>query len=137
LKERLSSLHSRRLGRTSYDALVAAKEGGTLTPAQEELIAEATAMLVHRAACYYYSVSGVEDTQSGLRVNTDDNSDALSSSQLSALLKQHDTFAKNAERDFDQFIGKSKDRPERVVPLSSAGASFTQRNRLKNSRYRN
>jgi hypothetical protein len=128
-----------KIGRQQYTDLLTAFEADTLTPEQEELIAEATDMLVHRAVVYYYSVSGVTDTQSGLRINIDNNSEQLSSTQLTALMRQHEGLAASAEQDFDKWLKTTQNKGKisksaEFVPIGSGSAARIVRRRYNQTR---
>ena len=64
--------------------------------------------LVHLSYVNYIAVTGVNDTQSGLRVNIDDNSEQISSLQMAAILKQHRSFADAAKADLIAFLNANK-----------------------------
>jgi hypothetical protein len=131
------------VGSAYYAGLQQRYQAGTQTPDDISLVQAATPMLVYRSASYYYVQSGFVDTQSGLRVNLDDHSQPLSSTQLTSMVKQTESMAAEEQKGFEAWLRTNSDSYPEIraaashnsfLSFAAAGAAKRNEDKFRNNR---
>jgi len=128
------------LGKDLFDEMIA--DFGSYTPTQQALYDALVPYLVYQSAINYFSTNGATDTQSGLRIHTDEFSTVIDPAQYRALLENIRSMVQQSEVDLLSFLetnkvdypswqGNCKYQNSSSYPFSVVGGSRKQKNKYR------